>query len=56
MKSEMPITLYTAHTHTCIEYRVLHTSVCKFNSCSDCAKVKAKQVNVPKGIPDEKRS
>ena len=28
----------------------------KFNSCSDCAKAKAKQANVPKGIPDEKRS
>ena len=28
----------------------------KFNPCSDCAKGKAKQANVPKGVPDEKRS
>ena len=28
----------------------------KFEPCSDCAKAKAKQANVPKSIPDEKRS
>ena len=28
----------------------------KFKPCPDCVKGKAKQANVPKGIPDEKRS
>ena len=28
----------------------------KFKPCSDCAKAKAKQANVPKSVPDEKKS
>jgi len=28
----------------------------KFKPCSDCAKAKAKQANVPKNVPDEKKS